>query len=907
MRASGSLLPLTAAKQKVILATLLLRAGEVVSTDELLEALWPQGPPANALTALQGYVLQLRRILEPDASKGNYRVLVTKSPGYALAIEARQLDVRRFEGLFHEGRELLAAGAATQAGERLREALGLWRGTPLADFRYESFAQPAVGRLEEQRLACLEERIDADLALGRHSELVGELEALVANHPLRERLAGQLMLALYRSGRQAEALDVYGRVRERLVDELGIDPGTDLQRLYKAILNQEEALAAPTPTETRADAIFKLPSPLTPLIGRDRELAEMVALIENRDIRLVTVTGPGGVGKTRLALAVADSVRTIFPDGIVWLSLQALRDPSLVVPAIAQELDATSDPETAISLRTLLLCLDNLEQLLVAGPDLARLLAACPNLRLLATSREPLHLSGEQRYPLGPLADEDSAALFAARARAVRPDFTSNGEVEAICRRLDHLPLAVELAAARVSTLTSEQILERLDHRLGLLTGGPRDAPARQTTLTATIEWSYDLLADAEKRQFARLSVFAGSFDLQAAETVCETDLDALTALVDKNLLTRSAEDEEDRFRMLETIRAYAVARFEQSGEQDEIEQRHTRFYEALAEPAEEAFFGAQTTDAARRLAREHDNLRAVLRRALDGGDGEAALRLANLLALFWKFSHLSEGVRWLDEALDSNAPRSTPLRAKAHLRAGALNHRRGDFRAARGHWMQSLEIARALRDNHAAASASANLGLLAVADGEYEDAAGRFEEAAEFFAEVGDDHRCATSLNNLAIVMLLRGEHDRARGVVERCLALCKTIGSEEETATVLHTEGFVRLAAGDQHRAHVALGELSDLALRVGDTALIAAAVEGIASIAVANAEWERAASLFAFAEAYRVANDIADPVTRRLSEPYLGRLDERLEPVALQRARNRGKAMTLDEVAAQALSLD
>jgi len=855
VRANGSLLPLTAAKQKAILASLLLRAGEVVSTDQLIEALWPESPPANALTALQGYVLQLRRLLEPEAGKGDYRVLVTKPPGYELAIGLEQLDVRRFEQLFREGTELLEAGSAAKAAQRLREALELWHGSPLADFRYDSFAQPAIVRLEDQRLACLEERIAAEIALGRTAELGTELEALHAEHPLRERLAAQRMLTLYRSGRQADALDVYQRTRERLVEELGIEPSVDLRTLYKAILNHDEALAASKPDEPAAGDVVKVPAPVTPLIGRERELREALSLVSNPDIRLVTITGPGGVGKTRLTLAVAGAARSVFPDGVVWVALQAIRDPLLVIPTIAHEVDATSDLSGAIGERRLLLVLDNLEHLLPSGTELAKLLSNCPNLTLLATSREPLHLSGEHRYPLGPLADDEAAALFTVRARAARPEFMADADVPAICERLDNLPLAVELAAAWTASLTSAQILQRLERRLPLLTGGPRDAPARQSTLKSTIEWSYELLSETDQRLFGQLAVFAGSFALSAAEEICDASLDALHSLADKSLIQRSGE----RFSMLETIREFGIERLD--GDAAQTPRRHAEYFVRLAEEAEEGWFGSERSSWIIRLEAEQANLRAALTYLESRGDHEGVLRLIGAVRYFWTMRGAwAEGKRSVEPALHHTRAQPTRVRAKALGAAGNFALPLGELDAARSYAEESLALFREVGEPVDIGRSLGGLGAKLAGLGELGRARDLFEEAAVQLREGGDKFSLALVVGNLGDLSLRDGDYARAEALFEEALALHRQLDHEHGVPTALYNLAFLHFRTGHSERARSIANESLLASQLIGDPRFAILSVSLLGSLATREGNAERGGQLLAAAEAERVRVGLA-----------------------------------------------
>src|SRR5581483_6641662 len=446
-------------------------------------------------------------------------------------------------------------------------------------------------RLEELRLTALELRYDAELACGRHDAVVAELEALTAEHPYRERFLHQRVLALYRCGRQAEALEVYRDARRVLADELGLEPGPALQELERAILRQEPSLEAPAaPTRSTRP----LPVPATPLVGRRLELAAVAALFRDEGARLVTLTGTGGTGKTRLALAVAASLEPELRDGALFVSLAPVTDPELLVDTIAEALDVREGTTRSLAEgvtehlrdRRMLLVLDNFEQLLAAAPFVADLLAAAPRLWILATSRAQLRLAAEREYPVPPfdtpdadvpfeaLVKADALRLYAARAQAVEPAFeldpANAAEVARVCSRLDGLPLAIELAAARAKLLAPAEILERLEREPNLLPSGPRDAPARQQTLAATIRWSYDLLGPDERVAFARLGVFVGGCTLEAAEGVCDVTLETLSALVDNNLLRRR----NGRFMMLETVRHFAVECLEESGA-DELRRRH--------------------------------------------------------------------------------------------------------------------------------------------------------------------------------------------------------------------------------------------------------------------------------------------------------------------------------------------
>ena len=528
--AGGDRVPVPGAKERSLLALLLLHAGRVVSADRLLAELWGERLPEDPANALQTRVAKLRRALGQAGARG---LLASRRPGYVLEVAPEQVDVHRFERLLAEARRTAVTAGASG---RFEEALALWRGPALADFANEGFAQAEIGRLEELRLVAVEGRLDTELAAGNHAELVGELEALAAAHPLRERFRAQLMVAMYRSGRQADALAAYRAARAVLAGELGIDPSPELRQLEQAILVQDPSLAAPEPL---AGPAGNLPSRLTSFVGRRADLERVQRLLAGR--RLVTLTGPGGVGKTSLALAAAAAAGR--HRGGVWLvELASLADPSLVATVVAGALELRDTLGGVAGQAPLpplerlvqfaqegdrLLVLDNCEHLVQACAELAEtLLRAAPGLRILATSRERLGVPGEALWPVAPLelpgealspealAGFDVVRLFLDRAAAVRPGFALDAAtapaVARICRRLDGLPLAVELAAARVRSLPVTEIAARLDDRLALLTGGPRTAASRQQALRATLDWSYRLLAEPERRLFSRLAVFAG-------------------------------------------------------------------------------------------------------------------------------------------------------------------------------------------------------------------------------------------------------------------------------------------------------------------------------------------------------------------------------------------------------------
>jgi len=811
-------LPLGGAKQRALLAILILHANEVVSAERLLDDLWGERQPTSGTKALHVYISQLRKVIGDD------RVL-TRAPGYALRLDPEELDVNRFQRL----REQAEAAEPHEAGAILREAISLWRGTPLADVAYESFAQSEIARLEELRTSALEQRIDADLALGRHAELVGELEGLLREHPLRERLRTQLLLALYRCGRQAEALEAYQEGRRVLIEELGIEPSPELQELQRAILNQDASLAAASAQKPAPESRPTLPAAATRLIGRREELRALSDLLLG-EARLVTVTGAGGSGKTRLALEVATSLAAEFGQEVNFVLLAPLRQPELlptrIMAALAIKEAAGEQPlqtlKHSLQGQALLLVLDNFEHLLESAPVLAELLADCPRLKLLVTSRAALHLSGEHEYPLEPLPLKQALALFTERARAVRPDFAGDEAVlAAICARLDCLPLALELAAARSRLLSPQELLSRLERRLELLRGGPRDLASRQQTLRATIDWSHALLDPDEQQLFARLAVFTGGCTLEAAEHVCAASLDQLESLVDKNLLRRRETAGAGRFWMLETIREYALERLEVAGGAEAMRRAHCGYYLALArERVAELDHGQRA--ALDTLERELDNFRAAFTWAQEA-EPEAALRLTAALSSSWYArDQLVEGRRWFEAVLSTS---HTPSRDLAVVAAelARLHYFLGELEPAARRLEHALELAETLELPSVLSEALSTKGVLLESAGHHAEALALLERALSVAREHDLTNKpLLRALVNLSHLMHAGEKLLEARTIDLEALELSRKLGSHagEQRCLGHLLEGYVLL--GDWSAALAVAEEIEQTSLpgRLGDS---------------------------------------------------------------------------------------
>jgi predicted ATPase len=593
-----------------------------------------------------------------------------------------------------------------------------------------------------------------------------------------------------------------------------------------------------------------LPVQPTPLVGREQEVAHILDLLSRA--RLVTLTGTGGSGKTRLALQAAAELVEEYRDGVWWVSLAALRDPTLLEPTIAQVVGANGGLAEHLRGRETLLLLDNLEQLLEGAPAIASLLVEVPEVRILATSRERLGIAAEHEYETPVLVPREAVALFTARARQLRPSFEPDEHVASICGRLDGLPLAIELAAVRVKALTPAQILARLGKSLDLLTAGARDAPERHRTLRATIAWSYELLDDGERRVFARLSVFAGGVDLEAAEAICEANVDTLASLVDKGLV----RVEGARFFLLETIRAYAAESLAASGPRNsaELRQRHATYFLALAEDAEPAFTSSRAPASMALLAAEHDNLRAARAWFREEGDGKREIRLATAV---WPFlmgrGYLSEGRDWLEEALEAEGP-GPELRTRALFGAAILAVWQGDYGSGRRLAQESLALARGVGDSGSVARALDALALSEQGDGDNEAAESLFQECRNLCQELGDEWLLSIALNNLGDLALNQGEYERAAALFEESLVLGRKRGDPERIARSLVNLASVATERGDDSVALALLKESLDHSRAAGLIEVVGWGLEGVAAVAASRGDDEPAAMLAASAAALR-----------------------------------------------------
>ncbi len=921
--ADGQLLPVGGARLRTFVIRLAASAGGPVSVDRLAEDLWPREQPADAANAVQALASRLRNVAGRD--------LIAYGPaGYRIAVAAEQVDALAFERLIAAARIELDRGRSDTAAEGFRRALQLWRGPALADVADAPWAAATIARLSELRLAALEDRIDADLALGRGSELVPEVEALATEHPLRERLRGQLMRALYAAGRQADALAVFEDTRRTLAASLGIDPSPGLAAVHLAILrgelpaepalwqagetdrqgagsgrggNARSSSAAGTGGTGSGDGPARdrngnLPAQLTSFVGRDDDLSRVTKLVQ--ESRLVTLTGPGGAGKTRLAIEAGARLDT--PDGVWFVALAPVRDapdvPQAVLAAVgahetawpgdameAARLAALSPLDRLCELlaaRDLVLVLDNCEHLLDAAASVAaRVLAAAPDVRILATSREPLGVTGETLSPVPslPLPAPDATAaelagnpavrLFADRAAAVRPGFAvadeNAADVVAICRALDGIPLAIELAAARIRALTPAQVAGRLADRFALLSVASRGTLPRHQTLRGVVDWSWDLLGDAERTILRRLSVFSGGATPESAQRVCvlagtpagSDVVDTIASLLDKSLLTAGDEDHV-RYRLLETVRAYAAERLAEAGETELVAAAHARYFLDLAERAEPELRSREQLTWLRLLSAEHGNFNAALRHSVEIGDAATVLRFVAALAWYWvTHDYEAEAAEWAAAAVrlappevpaeladayalcqivsimtrmrDADVPaerlgevlRTLPVSAQdaGHPMLALLAPMLAALGGDNGEAVAALDRVAAHPDPWVRAARKLGTGHLAMNSGNIEAGGDDLAEAYQLFERLGDRFGMVVSLSGLAEVAMAHGKPADA----VRWLEEASDLAIDDVAANWAHTIGmplgWARAAAGDSSRGRAEIEAAVRAAERTGN----------------------------------------------------------------------------------------
>ncbi len=857
----GREVALDSPKQRRLLAALLIEVGSVVSADRLAQVMWGDQQPVDPAASVQTHVSRLRSLLGQEGGAHARHALVTRSPGYVLAVDPQSVDAGRFEDLV---RQAHAASTPQVAADLLEDALQLWRGTPLAEFDH-ALLQAEASRLEELRIAAVELRAEALLALGRYGQVAGELEAAVARHPLREHLRGQLMVALVRSGRQAEALAMYRDLRDVLVEELGVEPGADLRRLERAILQQDDELPWPARSswtepagrsgqaEVQPDgASPPLPEPLTSFVGREDDVRQVSATLSEG--RLVVLTGVGGVGKSRLALRVAREVADTYPDGVRLCDLVGEVDSEAVTDVLATTLgvlptdDGTAEAALVAFLRPqrLLLVLDNCEHVVDEVAELVdRIGRRCPGVDVLVTSRQSLGVTGERIWPVRPLEvgdglDGAAVALFRDRARAADPSFTLDADRQAvgeICRRLDGLPLAVELAAARVRSMTPADIADRLDHRFELFTGPARVAAPRHQSLQAVVDWSCDQLPETTRRLFDRLAVFAGGFGMNAAERVCADEglperevAGRLGDLVDHSLVVVDRSSRHARYRLLETLRVYGRARLDERGELATWRRRHAEHFADLADEVVAGMEGPDEAAWMHVVDTELSNLRAAHAFARASADVDLALRLPAGLREYAYYGLRDEVHDWALRALELPGARAHPACPAAQLAVGIGWLQRGQRERAHAH---AGEVAAADQDEDVTMRAWRLLAEVTL----YE---GRLEETERWGRQVVERARLAGRAYDEALGHLYRvhaaiysGRDEDAREHLEAGWRVAERVGTPTLRAGFWFLEGEVRLDA-DPEAALAAFAQAIDIARSTGNRF-----VEGVARVASASLE--------------------------------------------------------------------
>ncbi|WP_433611432.1 BTAD domain-containing putative transcriptional regulator [Prescottella agglutinans] len=843
---------------RAVLIRLLIAEGRVVSDDALIDDVWEDDPPQSALVTLQGNISRLRKALGTGGD-GAPAILVREGHGYALRPNGVS-DVHRFQRLLDEGRALIGAGKPDDARILLADALGLWRGPAFADCGDRRFAVAEIRRLEELRAAAFEDLMAAELACGNTTGAAAALEPFTAQYPLREKAWELRALALYRCGRQAEALEALRCMRERLADELGADPGPGLAALEVAILRQDDALlgratpVASAATESADAPTHNVPVPLTEFVGRADQLAEVAALLETH--RLVTLTGTGGMGKTRTAIEVAR--RRNDPDGPWVVELAAMHDGEQLASAVATALGVvirggTDELLAILRDRNILLGLDNCEQVLEpVSIFVTELLGSCPGVRVLATSREALGAPGEFVYEVPALSTReggDAVELFVQRASERTGGWTPEPEdlelLTTLCAELDGMPLAIELAAAQCRTLSVRQLVDNIDDRFTVLRGGPR-ANRRHTTMLAAVEWSYRSLSPSEQHLFQSLAIFEGGFDLDSARAVAESPglLTDLHALIDKSLI-KSLGGDPRRYRMLETLRSYAALQ-RPAGLTAELRRRHTDWVCRVADEAYLALRGPDCPAWMRRLDADFGNVRA----ALDANTRNPATYIRIVAGIYWYWYRrgaVAEGLFYLDpiasmdhtEATVSTAVRSRALGGLTLIRylggdiAGLLEAfgllaeiseriddpgARGDANVilaffesntglidvARAHAGSALAAARDIESPHLAAEAHMCLGTASFRSGGFEEAAAHFAEAVRIASACGYGWCEGSSLWLHAKSELAQ---DRFDGPAERRLirmtAITESLSDHTSWLVALATLAYARFRAGDHNTA--------------------------------------------------------------------------------------------------------
>jgi predicted ATPase/DNA-binding SARP family transcriptional activator/DNA-binding CsgD family transcriptional regulator len=921
-------------KGAALVKLLSLTPGHRMHREQVMNVLWPDLSPKAASNNLRGALHVARRVLDPDPSTASlYLSLqgeqITLCPGGQLWV-----DVEAFE-------EAASAARSSQHRAAYRTAIELYSGELLPEDRYEEWAHSRREELRRLHLALLVELADLYEERGEHEPAVEALRRVVVEEPTLEEAHAGLMRLYALLGRRGEALIQYGRLREALSTQLDATPSTEARRLRDEIATgnlQPNHLAATPPEQILDASKHNLPASSSSFVGREGEIIEVKRALAMT--RLLTLTGAGGSGKTRLALEVARNLVGLYPDGVWLVELAPISEGTLVPEVVANALRVRELPGRPIidtlvgdlKTRKMLLLLDNCEHLIDASANLTdTLLSDCPHLKILATSREPLGVAGEaiwrvpslaapdtDRLPAaGELTRYDAVRLFLDRARLRLPHFEltqqNAGAVAGVCGRLEGMPLAIELATARMGTLAVEQVAGRLEDFLGLLTGGSRTAEPRQQTMRATLDWSYELLSEPERKLFRDLSAFAGGFTLEAAETVgpdgvTEANiLDLLSKLVDKSLvIAEASNDRRVRYRMLEPIRQYARERLEKSEESDATVRRHAEYFLALAEEAEPELKGAAQEEWLERLEAEHDNFRAALSWAMEQCEAELGLRLCAALVEFWHLHvHHNEARRWLEGALAKEGG-SPSARMKALERACFLAWEQGDYERAMAFGEEGLVLARRFEDTASAAAILVNLGSVAMSRMEVDRASALLEEAVAIYGTSGDAWGLAHGLYVLGLVAVVQRDHDRAMARHEESLALAQKAENKVGILQALGLGALTALVRGDHRQADVLNKATMEMSRRLGIRHYVAGCLASLSVSAGIQGHSVRAARLWGAADSSFEAMGLSRmPAEQSFYEPYLDAVRAQLSEAEWERAWQEGRAMDMEAAIEYALS--
>jgi predicted ATPase/DNA-binding SARP family transcriptional activator len=948
-------------KVRALLAYLAVETDRSHSRDAIAELLWPKQPGQSARNSLRQALANLRHVIADHSASPPF---LTVSKNYIQLNSASDLwlDVAHFKRLLIPCERHLHGSATSCAAcvERMHSAIDLYRGPFLDQFwavdsaPFEDWATALSEQYHRLAIETLQRLVAYHEQHSSFADAVAYARRQIALDPCHESAHRSLMRLLAGSGQRNAALVQYHSCRRVLEQELGVEPDEETTALYDQIRNVTTAskplpapTAALTPAPTTAGSAREIPAKTTSLpattnsfIGRKQELVLLTNLLQQSDIRLITLTGPAGVGKTRLALQAAQTLQSSFPDGVVFAELAPISDPALIRAHLAyvlgvHKLGQALDEPLALRLtaRKALLVLDNFEQVAAAAPVVSELLSMAPQITVLVTSRVPLHVYGEYELvvkplslpdfkyspPVGQLLSIDAVQLFVQRARAAHASFEMTEAnvrtVVEICQRVDGLPLAIELAAARSKIFSLPALLKRLDHRLALLTSGPRNLPERQQTLRAAIAWSHALLSEAEQRMFARLSVFVGGGRQEAVMDMCTSDgesaeqvLDVLASLIDKSLLNSVADaDGEPRFLMLETIREFAAEQLEGRGETALLRSRHAQYYGDLSEAARQGIKSADQVFWLHRAEQEYNNLRAMLEWTIGQQQGELALKRCTALANFWYFyGYSKEGLSWLERALALDPPVSTKQRARALQDAAILTSLLGNYERAIQLGQESLALYRVEGDEASMSQALNNLGVIAQEQGQYAEAQAYHEASLELKRRQNKRQSMATSLINLGATAYFREQPAIAQRYTQEGMALAEEVGDTSLMITGLNILGWTALGQEQWATAARCFRQALQLCREFGNHHALPDLIVGAAGVACSKQQWIKAGQLLGAADVQRARAGQTWSVSRRRSyELVASMLHAGVAAGSVADLCQAGRSLSLEQVLEIALS--